>query len=404
MLIDTPGFNGVVTSDSEVLRNIAFILTQTYHRGLKLAGIIYLHRITDNKVSGSCKKIMKVIQDIVGDDAYPRVVLASTMWQDLAGDPPAYEIAVQHEAELKDTEYFWGAMCRGGSKVMRWDGSRDLALAMVDLLTSLQSKSGTIPLLIQREMVDSKLELSKTKAGQTMHQNNTIDVLTLKFQRKKDILEKRFREALACRQEQHDLELAAMKEDCERIISEAKRSQGLLQVDFYTLSKEKLQECEYLLQLVRRQIEDTKKLQTNELEKAHFSRNTSKVDRVFETELEYNESRLRELDDKIEYLETQGEEGDLHSAIEERERVRRVHKEFLAQSEAREIEKRLKQSEVVLRGEETSLGKLELAMEGFGVLMGVGMTIAGAVTGIGPLVGGGISLASNSIGSIRRTD
>ena len=77
--------------------------------------------------------------------------------------------------------------------------------------------------------------------------------------------------------------------------------------------------------------------------------------------------------------------------------MRRVYEEFLAQSE-----KRLRQSELILRGEENSFRKIQLALEGFGVLMRVRMTDAGAVTGIPPLIGDGLSLASNSIRSIRR--
>jgi hypothetical protein len=78
-------------------------------------------------------------------------------------------------------------------------------------------------------------------------------------------------------------------------------------------------------------------------------------------------------------------------------------KEFLEQKEARELEKRLRQSEVTsLRGEETRLGKLQLALQGLGVLTGVGSIVAGAVTGIFPLIGGGVSLTSNSISSIAK--
>jgi hypothetical protein len=104
-----------------------------------------------NTCIGSGKKIMKVFQNLVGAKAFPCVALASTVWQHLASDPIAYEIAVQHQAEFKSEKDFWGPMCGGGSKFMRWDGSRDSALAMVDFLSLLQSKCGTAPLLIHRE-------------------------------------------------------------------------------------------------------------------------------------------------------------------------------------------------------------------------------------------------------------
>ncbi|CZR62289.1 uncharacterized protein PAC_12186 [Phialocephala subalpina] len=92
-LIDTPGFNDTSITDSDVLRDIALVLTQAYHQGNSLAGIIYLHRITDIRVSGSSKKMMKVIQDLVGQKAFPRLVLVTTMWESFEGDPAAYETA-----------------------------------------------------------------------------------------------------------------------------------------------------------------------------------------------------------------------------------------------------------------------------------------------------------------------
>ncbi|KAF4624729.1 hypothetical protein G7Y89_g13440 [Cudoniella acicularis] len=399
-LIDTPGFNDTMITDSEVLRSIAFILAQTYHQGRRIAGIIYLHRITDTRVSSSSKKMMKVIQDLVGAEAFPCVVLASTMWQTLADDNTAYEIAIKREAELQYTEDFWGAMCRGGSKIMRWDRSRDSALAMVDFLSSFQSKTGNVPLQIQKEMVDSNMELGDTEAGQTM--NATINKLTMKVRREQGMQITRLQKENALRQAQHDQELAAMKEDCERRIFEAKISQEKLKVNFHNLSEQKLGECEDMLQVITEDIHKTRKRrQMKELENAQFDREKSDVDESSQTEIEYNEAKLKELDDKIGLLKAHGATAELTRVLEDYKRVKGNLKEFLEQKEARDLEKRLRQSEVAsLRGEETRLGKTQLALQGLGVLMGVGSIVAGAVTGIFPLIGGGVSLASNSIASI----
>lgn len=249
----------------------------------------------------------------------------------------------------------------------------------------------------QREIVDSNMELGETKAGKTM--NKAIDELTLNFRHEKDKLDTRFHEASTLRQEQHNPELATIKADCERRIFEAKRSQEKVEVDFYKLLEETLHEREYMLYIVTRKLEDTNQFRMRELENVHFGRKISGFGGKFETELEYNGSRLTELDGRIEYLKTQGGggNGDLPFASKDRERVRRVYEEFLAQSE-----KRSRQSELILRGEENSLRKIQLALEGFGVLMRVRMTDTGAATGIPPLIGDGLSLASNSIRSIRR--
>jgi hypothetical protein len=401
-LIDTPGFNDTTVTDSDVLRDIVFMLTQTYHRGIRLAGIIYLHRITDIRVSGSSKKMMKVIQDLVGEEAFPRLVLASTMWQHPEDDPDAYEIAVRREAELQFTGDFWGAMCRGGSKVMRWDGSRDSAMAMVDCLSSLQSRSGSVTLQIQREMVELNMDLSDTKAGQTV--NASISELATKSRRELGRVDTKLQEEMAIRQENHDLELEAMKEDYERKISEARKVQDKLKVDFENLSKQKLKECEDMLQTVAQDMEEMRsRRERKELENAQVDQEKAENDEFRQTELEYNKARLKDLEDRIENLKACGETKELNSAMEEHERLKGVCKQFLKQHEDREMDKRRRQLEVAsLQGEETRLGKMQLALQAFGVLAGIGLTVAGAVTGIFPLVGGGISLASNSVSSIKR--
>ena len=110
-LIDTPGFNDTNLSDSEILRNIAFILTRMYQRGIRLSGIIYLHCIKDVRISGSSKRMIRLIRDICGEEAFPRLVLTTSMWPDVDTDADSYERAEQREAELASTEDFWGALC-----------------------------------------------------------------------------------------------------------------------------------------------------------------------------------------------------------------------------------------------------------------------------------------------------
>lgn len=110
-LIDTPGFNDTVMDDAEVLRNIAFALSRTYRQGIRLSGIICLNRITDVRVGGSGKRMMNLIQEMCGEEFFPRIVLAIAMWPDLENDRAAYDRAAEHEAELRRTDDFWGAMC-----------------------------------------------------------------------------------------------------------------------------------------------------------------------------------------------------------------------------------------------------------------------------------------------------
>ena len=109
-------------------------------------GIIYLHQIIDTRVSGLSKKIIKVIQDLVGVEAFPYIVLALIIWQTLTDNNTAYKIVIKYKAELQYIEDFWGVIYCGGSKIIRWDRSQDSALAIVDFLSLFQSKTSNIPL------------------------------------------------------------------------------------------------------------------------------------------------------------------------------------------------------------------------------------------------------------------
>lgn len=55
-LVDTPGFDDTNRSDTDVLTEIANWMGSTYRHGMLLSGILYLHRITDKKITGSSMK------------------------------------------------------------------------------------------------------------------------------------------------------------------------------------------------------------------------------------------------------------------------------------------------------------------------------------------------------------
>ncbi|KAL4255627.1 hypothetical protein AB1N83_011959 [Pleurotus pulmonarius] len=60
VLVDTPGFDDTNMSDTRVLNMVAEWLRETYNNQMKLAGIIYMHRISDNRMtetSGQCRSL-----------------------------------------------------------------------------------------------------------------------------------------------------------------------------------------------------------------------------------------------------------------------------------------------------------------------------------------------------------
>ncbi|KAM0430071.1 hypothetical protein ACHAPT_006077 [Fusarium lateritium] len=52
-LVDTPGFGDTCRSDTDVLTDMAYFLAQVYSNNFRLAGIMYIHRVLDSRMTGS---------------------------------------------------------------------------------------------------------------------------------------------------------------------------------------------------------------------------------------------------------------------------------------------------------------------------------------------------------------
>ena len=74
-VMDTPGFDDTFTNDIDTLRNIAGWLGDTYSHKITLSGIIYLHRIQDNKMQGAAMKNLRMFRKLVGNDGLNNVSL-----------------------------------------------------------------------------------------------------------------------------------------------------------------------------------------------------------------------------------------------------------------------------------------------------------------------------------------
>lgn len=183
-LVDTPGFDDTYRSDAAILAEIAFILSQTHCAGLRLAGIVYLHPITDRRLQGSAARNLRILERLVGERAFNAVVLATSMWDDVAAVLPnnddrrapaaALATAEDRERQLVESEHGCAALVAGGARVMRWtrgDGWSAAAIVgeLVDRGVACDndgSRGGhDVKLRIHEEMVDEGKELCDTGAG-----------------------------------------------------------------------------------------------------------------------------------------------------------------------------------------------------------------------------------------------
>ncbi|CEL03342.1 hypothetical protein ASPCAL04498 [Aspergillus calidoustus] len=238
-LIDTPGFDDTNRSDTEVLRELAGWLTATYSQNVRLAGIIYFHRISNVRMTGSAKRNILTFKKLCGDNALPNVVLATSMWDDVPHD-----VAIKREKELIEQPEWWGHMISKGSRTFRHDNTRESAITLVKGF--LQVAKPTVVLSLQEEMVDGHKTLEQTSAGVQL--NEILAVERARFQRELEALQEDFKEALRLRDEEAVREIEETANAYKAKMEKLENDQNNLQVKFDSLAETLKREYEAKLQ------------------------------------------------------------------------------------------------------------------------------------------------------------
>jgi len=132
-----------------------------YEKEIKLAGIVYLHRITDNRMAGSPHRNLRMFGELCGDQAVKKVVLVTTMWDKCLEEQERH---VQREKNL--VERYWKMMVDHGASTARFNNSPPLAWEIVD--TVIRQQEAEV-LLLQEELVVLKRTLNETQAGKALY-------------------------------------------------------------------------------------------------------------------------------------------------------------------------------------------------------------------------------------------
>lgn len=169
-LVDTPGFDDTGRPTVEILKEIIATLTKLYERGGRVSGLIYLHRITDPRMSGSALKTLQIFTLLVGGLAMPMVRLVTTRWNEVDLMGPDLEKAQRLEDQLRGSDKFWAPLIHNGAIAMRHHGDTRSAKAVVASL--LERKDPPPKLAIVREIMDENRSLLDTAAGRYIDQDN----------------------------------------------------------------------------------------------------------------------------------------------------------------------------------------------------------------------------------------
>lgn len=156
-IVDTPGFDDSDRPDVEVLEEITRILITQHKLGIPLKGIVFLHRITDQKMQGTSRRYFEMFRRIVGEKALSNVILTTTMWDKLKDEGEG----LSRDQQLR--EQYWNSMEESGSQILCFNNSKEMAQ---EIMLTLLSKD-SIVLDIQKELDQGK-RLEDTAAGKLM--------------------------------------------------------------------------------------------------------------------------------------------------------------------------------------------------------------------------------------------
>lgn len=210
-MVDTPGFDDTTRTDSDVLRELAKHLAQAYRSNIKLTGLIYLHRISDNKFGGASGRNLRTFKKLTGSENLGSVVLATTFWQKpFANDDYERETQLNTDANLG-----WARMLNQKAKYMRQDQNEASA---EEILKYLINRRRPVTLKIQRELVDERKEIGQTEAGAEV-----ISDMRRMYEQQMEKFREDMREAMRERDREWQRQLVWEREQREREYEKSQR-------------------------------------------------------------------------------------------------------------------------------------------------------------------------------------
>ncbi|KAI0091155.1 hypothetical protein BDY19DRAFT_856343, partial [Irpex rosettiformis] len=159
VLVDSPGFDDTEKSDSDILGILCEYLASQYTQKRLLHGVIYIHRITDNKMTGTSIRNFQAYQELCGVNALSNSAIITTMWSRI--DPL---LGNRYEQELRSKDKFFKPAIDYGAKFIRHLDTEASAHDIIRELLSEESK----PLRVQQELVDEGKKVFQTAAGEAL--------------------------------------------------------------------------------------------------------------------------------------------------------------------------------------------------------------------------------------------
>lgn len=230
-LIDTPGFDDTTRSDVETLEILATYLGASYANGVRIHGVLMLHPITNNRMSGSNLRYLAFLKAICGFNSYKNMVIVTTMWPE-EPSPAEKKDFDNRENELLTQQRFFGDLIAEGASLFRHYeyGHRDLHIQRISaqsIMTYILDRTDgnkMDALQLQREIFDEKKSLAQTTAGvltadylRQARQTHETRLSELVSERTDASADKTYKQQLSKLEAEVNMDIQGVEKDCQAL-------------------------------------------------------------------------------------------------------------------------------------------------------------------------------------------
>ena len=209
-----------------------------YENGVKLSGIIYIHRISDERFTGISVRNFRMFRQLCGDPTLKNVVLVTNMWGKVTQDR-----GEARERELTD-KHFKAALDKGAQLARH----HDTVQSSHDIIRQIMKNDPTA-FQIQRELVDERKSINNTAAGEALGEE--INRLIRHHEAEVKALREELRHALESRDEETRREL-------EQATSELREQMNQMRMESETMASKYNEEKRRLEEAMRQMQEQAR--------------------------------------------------------------------------------------------------------------------------------------------------
>ena len=327
-----------------------------YEAGSKLAGVIYIHRISDRRFTGISGRNFKMFRELCGDSTLKNVILVSNMWGEVTQD-----VGEAREQELI-TDFFKPALDKEAQLARHYNTAKSAH----DIIRRIM-KNQPIALQIQRELVDEHKDIIDTAAGEVV--NKELNEQIRRHQAELKAVQEEMKQALKDKDEETREELEKETRKLQEQIDNVRKASEGMELK-YQEEKRRMEEAMKQMQERARQEREQAEARCRRQMQEQARQEREQAEAGHRKQMEELEKRFREsinasaekgaAQEQINRLQHQAEKRQIEEAMRQlQERHDRQEREWQMEEEARremeqveagykkqmeELEKRLQES------------------------------------------------------------